>query len=116
MALAKAYASKDLEIQNERMNHELRLAAKQQVHRERMEKRAWWLELILTVGAFAGIIGSLLVSWKYAAAGHILPGVSALGAGSAVSVGAYAAGREIRRKQRASRALETAKVTGTNQS
>jgi hypothetical protein len=100
IALAKSYAEKELKIQQDRVLHDFQLTAQQERHRERMDLRAWWLEMLLTVGALVAIAGSIVLSWKYASAGHVFPGLGVLGVGGAASVGIYTTGRAAIKKTR----------------
>lgn len=98
--IAKSYAEKELRIQHNTMLHDIQLSAQRQRHRERMDLRAWWLELLLTIGAILAVAGSLALSWKYASTGHVFPGLGVLGVGGAASVGIYTAGRTAARRSR----------------
>jgi hypothetical protein len=76
MALATQYAQRQWKLEEQRADHG-----------ELMDKRLWWTQIIGILGGVVsvGIFGA--VSLQYAAAGHIVPGLAALGLGTGATAG-----------------------------
>jgi hypothetical protein len=92
ISLASDCAEKAFENWQEQSRVDIQLSIQAQNQRERMERRAWWLELLLTIGALLGMLGSIALSWKYASSGHVFSGLAALGGGGVTAGCVYATG------------------------
>jgi hypothetical protein len=104
ISLARDCAQRALENWQEQSRVDIQLSIQAQNHRERMERRAWWLDLLLTIGALLGMLGTIALSWKYASSGHLFFGLAAVGGGSVAAGCVYATGsnRALRKKGRRS--------------
>ncbi len=114
---APEIAGRIMDLATKNAEHRWLLERQRADHEELMAKRLWWTQLIGVIGGIVSVVIFGAVSLQYAAAGHIVPGLAALGLGaSATAGGIYGVRRSIdsaRNRARTQPATSTAENAST---
>lgn len=96
-------ADKVMALAEESTKQELALEKSREDHRQKMELRLWWIQLLMVFIGLVNIVVLAIVAWHYADTGNVVPGLTVLGAGASLTAGVYGVGRMIGRRSTAVR-------------